>query len=88
MVIGHSICNKQAGTEIGTAKTRVVEKYSIVLNIVSNVLFYINYVGMSEMLSGLLTAPGWTPDITSRSTLHTCKAREEVMTGRTGRSVN
>ena len=45
------------------------------------VLFYVNYVRMSEMLSGLLTAPGWTPDITSRSTLHTCKAREEVMTG-------
>ena len=81
MVIGHSICNKQAGTEIKTAKTKVIEKYSIVLNIVSNLLFYVNYVGMSEMLSGLLTAPGWTPDTTSRSTLHTCKAREEVMTG-------
>ena len=44
-------------------------------------VFYVNYVEMSEMLSSLLTAPGWTPDITSRSTLHTCKAREEVMTG-------
>ena len=42
-------------------ENRVVENYSIVLNIVSNVLFYVNYVEMSEMLSGLLTAPGWTP---------------------------
>ena len=56
-------------------ENRVVENYSIVLNIVSNVLFYVNYVGMSEMLSGLLTAPGWTPDITSRSTLHTCESK-------------